>query len=376
VTKDGPIQVLIIGGGVSGLTAAAALIDAGIEPVVIEAAESIEAETNPGVVELWPEALSLLEDLGVAEDIYDASTVVDTWTERRSSGTVTHRREADAVGLVTIPYDTLRDRVSDALPAHVVQTGRTVQSVERKADRVVAAFANDVREPFDAVIGADGARSQTRRAVCGRTLDDCGTQTWTFPVPAWSRSGETTEIWTPEGVVFRVLPTPHGGRGRLTLPTDYPPSDAGGRRPVTGLDDAQSVIEWLLPAALRHAHTAQIRREIDVRLSTPVWGTHRVAFVGDAAHARSQLTGVGATLAVEDGVALATALSKRTEPVRDRIADYAACRTDRLARLERESTDPALPPDPNTAAIDRYRPAVKVRAANITAHFTTPRDPD
>ena len=375
MTEDSPIQVLIVGGGVSGLTAAAALIDAGIEPVVIESTETFDEETNHAVIELWPGALSLLDELGIADDICDASTVVDTWTERDSNGTVTHRREANTLGLVTIPYETLRARLYDALPAHMVQMGRTVHSVERKHGRAVATFANDVQEPFDVVIGAGGARSKTRRTLSERTLDDCGTRTWTFPVPSWSREGETTEIWTVEGAVFRVLPTRHGGIGKVTLPTEDVLRESSGRRLVTDLDGARSVIEWLLPAALKNAHMDQIRRVSDERLPTPVWGDQRIALVGDAAHARSQLTSIGSTLAVEDAVALATALSRSEESVPARIADYAAHRRARFDRLGRSSADTPLFPDPKTAGFNCYRSAIRIRAEKIYTHFTDSRDP-
>lgn len=375
MTEDGPIQVLIVGGGISGLTVAAALIDAGIEPIVIESAETLDEGTSPAVVELWPGALSLLDELGVADDIHDASTAVDTWTQRASNGSVTHRREADGVGLITVSYERLRDRLYRALPSRVVQTGRTVRSVERKADRAVAAFGNDVQEPFDVVIGADGARSTTRRTLSGRTLDDCGTRTWTVPVPSWSREGETAEVWTTAGVVFRVLPTRHGGVGRVTLPTEAVPKASSGRRAVTDLNDAQSAVEWLLPAALKNARTDQIRGGSDERLPTPVWGGRRIALVGDAAHARSRLTGIGPTLAIEDAASLATALSGSEEPIRNRVAAYAARGRVRFDRLERSAADAPPFPGPKTAGFDRYRSAAKVRAAKVNAHFTDRRDP-
>ena len=342
MTEDGPIQVLIVGGGISGLTVAAALIDAGIEPIVIESAETLDEGTSPAVVELWPGALSLLDELGVADDIHDASTAVDTWTQRASNGSVTHRREADGVGLITVSYERLRDRLYRALPSRVVQTGRTVRSVERKADRA---------------------------------LDDCGTRTWTVPVPSWSREGETAEVWTTAGVVFRVLPTRHGGVGRVTLPTEAVPKASSGRRAVTDLDDAQSAVEWLLPAALKNARTDQIRGGSDERLPTPVWGGRRIALVGDAAHARSRLTGIGPTLAIEDAASLATALSGSEEPIRNRVAAYAARGRVRFDRLERSAADAPPFPGPKTAGFDRYRSAAKVRAAKVNAHFTDRRDP-
>jgi 2-polyprenyl-6-methoxyphenol hydroxylase-like FAD-dependent oxidoreductase len=361
------MQVLIVGGGLSGLTAAGSLRDADIEPVVIESDETVDSESDRGVVVLWPEALTLLAELGVAVVDDDTASVVNTWTRREPDGTVTHRRESDTGGIVTLPYATLRQRLSEIVPEGAVQSGRTLQSVEVEDGFATATFANGVREQFDLVVGADGARSRTRALLGGPTLHQFGTQTWTFPLPAWQNQNEATEIWSREGIVFSALPAPEAGVGCLTLPEEKLRHRAKRQPVLTKLGDAREVLDWKLPTALDEVDETDVQAVADMQLATNVWGDRRIALVGDAAHVKHQLTGLGPTLAIEDAVALASELRHSDDTIQARVAEYISCRKARLDQLETVSSQ-ALG-DVETTVPGSYRSLLDIRNAQIEAHF-------
>lgn len=361
------IQVLIVGGGLGGLTVAGSLRDADIEPVVIEAEESVSTESDRGVVILWPEALTLLDELGISVVADDTASAVDTWTRRHPDGAVTHRRESATVGAVTLPYATLRAKLTAVAPEDTVQSGRTLQSVETGDDVPTATFANGVREQFDLVVGADGAGSRTRALLGGPAPHQFGTRTWTFPLPSWQNQSEATEIWTTEGIVFRVLPTHEGGVGCLTLPRDglrEPPE----RKPVvTKPGDARELIDWVLPTALDETDESDLQAMDDSQLATDVWGDRRIALVGDAAHLRHRLTSLGPTLAIEDAVALASELRHSDDTLQARVAEYISRRKARLDQLETVSSEAR--DDLETRVPSSYRSLLGIRTAQFEAHF-------
>jgi len=53
-----------VGGGVGGLTAAAALLKAGAEPTVLESAAALRKVQVGGSIHLWPNALRALRHVG------------------------------------------------------------------------------------------------------------------------------------------------------------------------------------------------------------------------------------------------------------------------------------------------------------------------
>jgi 2-polyprenyl-6-methoxyphenol hydroxylase-like FAD-dependent oxidoreductase len=362
------MQVLIVGGGLSGLTVAGSLRDADIEPVVIESDETVDSERDRGIVVLWPEALTLLAELGISVVADDTASAVDTWTRRQLDGTVTHRRESDTVDVVTLPYATLRERLSEIAPEETVQSGRTLQSIEVEDGFPTATFANGVREQFDMVVGADGARSRTRALLGGPTPHQFGTQTWTFPLPSWQNQNEATEIWTKEGIVFRVLPSPEAGVGYLTIPGEKLKQQAQTKPVVTNLGEAREVFDWGIPAALDEADEDDVQTLTDTQLATNVWGERRIALVGDAAHVHHQLTSLGPTLAIEDAVALASELRHGDDTIQARVAEYISRRKARLDQIETVSSEARGNIEAQVPS--SYRSLLNIRTAQIETHFS------
>lgn len=369
------IQILIVGAGVGGLSLAATLVRTGIEPVVIERAESLASPG--GVVELWPDALTMLGWLDVGDAVHDAGTEISAWTRRGTDGTVETRLDSrDGAGFVAVDYRRLRERLHAGLPENTVRTGTALRSIEPGPDRVTVRFENDVREVFDLVIGADGARSDVRRhlhpAPTASCAASCGTASASFSVGPDDATASgldgAAEIWTTDGVVLTVVPTGDRLAGWVTVPMESRDADCDrslidpDRSMIAHGSDAP--IDWVPPDVLDAAgfgndsvdagafgerkfgeesvRTASFRE--DIRLQTPVWAEGRVALVGDAAHARHRLTGCGVTLAVEDAVALASAirdgtdtLPNGTDPLPVRLDEYASRRAERVGELFRDA---------------------------------------
>ncbi len=378
------VQTLIVGAGVGGLSLAVALREIGLDPVVIERAESLASPD--GTVELWSDTMTMLQWLGVDDAVRENGTAVSAWSRRGADGTVGNRLEsADGPGLVAVDYRQLRDRLRDRLPERTVRTDTAFRSLEPESDRVIVRFENGVREVFDLVVGADGSRSDVRHSLGRTAAVSCGTASAAFSLNRDDTDAEwlagAAEVWTTDGVVLTAIPTGDRLTGWVTVPIGD--RDADRDRPRIA-DGSSLPIDWVLPDVLDTGgfegdtgtgdgvRTTAFRE--DVCLREPVWAEGRVALVGDAAHARHRLTGCGVTLAVEDAVVLASAIRDGTDPLPTRLDEYASRRAERTGGLfgTAERRAPLADVEPTTtderAAGDRAR-VLDVRSERLRAGF-------
>lgn len=322
MTVGADIQVLIAGGGVSGLSLAAFLEQAGVDPVVAERTEA--SATPPGTVVLWPDAVALLEGLGVGAALRANAAEVRTWTRQSADGTTAeHRTASGEEAFLSIEYRDLLDVLRAVVPAGTLNTGLGLRSLEERHESVVAEFANGVREQFDVVIGADGVRSRTRELVGGAEPTFYGTTSAPLPLADGLPLDGSAEVWLPEGTVVRALPNGDGHAVWVTVETRVPGQSPD---PAALLSELSDAIDWVRVDATTSPASEELWWMDDLLVPAETWADGRVAFVGDAAHGRHRLTGVGTTLAVEDAAVLASELVDGDGPPGARLATYAARR--------------------------------------------------
>lgn len=360
------VQVLVVGAGIGGLSLAGFLERAGLEPIVVDRAETLDS--SRGTVELWPGTVRLLGQLGVEAAVRDAGRAVTTWTRRRPDGTVVARLDAaDEFGLLAVEYARLRQGLRDRLRDGALHMGTTLQSLDSGRGGVTVEFANGVREQFDVVVGADGIRSRTRVALSASEPAFCGTTSIPLRLDAELEPEGASEVWTPDGAVFRVIPVDDQLTGWLTIPAIAPGQDWTD----TPLADLCPEIDWLLADAVEAAEHGDWWVD-DFRVPADRLVDGRVALLGDAAHARHRVAGVGPTLALEDAAVLASELVGRDDPPARRLVDYAARRQARLSRLGRAGSDdwsesPLAGVD--SALADRHPTIPRIRGARLVAGF-------
>lgn len=330
---DCEFQVLVVGGGLGGLSVAGFLADIGLEPVVAERDAVVGGGGTP--IELWPAAMSVLERLDVADAVRGCGTTVGTWSIRAGDGTVARRLSVDnASGFVVIRYGRLREIILEALSDDLTRMDTTVRGLTSDAHRVSVTFDTGVTEPFDAVIGADGVGSTTRSRFGGADARTRDTTSYAFRFdPATALEG-AVEQWFATGAVLRVLPVGEAVWGWLTVPSSAS-VDRSSRRGVVTAHLSRtdwSAREWL------SENRTPVRRD-DLQVDANPLPSSRVALLGDAVHSPHRLTGFGPVLALADAAGLATALSDDQTAIRERLVTYADRRRTRLERLEDHTTD-------------------------------------
>ena len=166
-------SIAIIGGGIGGLAAAAALLRAGFDADLYEQSRTL-GEVGAGI-NIGPNASRILHRFGIA-GILDTTAVRPlSFDQRRwDDGHILLRSPlGDAVeAAFGAPYYTLHRSdlhraLANAIPAHRIHLEHRFSHLEHHGDHVDAHFENGALISADALIGADGIHSAVRHALFG-----------------------------------------------------------------------------------------------------------------------------------------------------------------------------------------------------------------
>jgi 2-polyprenyl-6-methoxyphenol hydroxylase-like FAD-dependent oxidoreductase len=223
-----------------------------------------------------------------------------------------------------------------------VHYGQRLVAARETATGVAATFADGSTAHADVLIGADGIRSTVRRLIDPDAPDPRFTGLLGFEAVARHEvdvaPGTMTFAFGRRGY-YLYWPEPGGGtRWGVNLPQDRPMS----------LIEARAVppADWLrtLRAAYADddpgrdligtsvAEELQVVGSLQIMPPVPRWYRGRVVLVGDSAHAPSNSSGQGASLAIESAVQLARCLRDRPDP-ESAFAAYERLRRGRVERI-------------------------------------------
>jgi len=341
-------SVIVVGAGLGGLTAALALQRHGWRVRVYEQAPAL-GEVGAGI-SLSAGSGQALASLGLGPALLEASGPIPdiAFVHYRTAELLTgrfqrtpppdqgfttsrhiHRADLHAILLAGV-------RAND--PQAVV-TGQRLTGVEQDASGVTAHFADGGEARADLLLGADGSRSSVRRALFDDTppqfagqiayrclvpreqaepfLGDGGAVVYVGPARVFNRyllrqggllnvvGIARTEAWPDEGWNIRAKVAEFAQAFEAFHP------------------DVIGLIELAPPETL-------IKWGLFVRPPLERWSQGRVLLIGDAAHPILPFLGLGAALAIEDGVMLARVLSAAA----DHDVAFAAFHKARLERVE------------------------------------------
>lgn len=338
-------RVLVVGGGIAGLSCAIAMRRHGCPVDVVE----LSGDVPPESVNLHGRAVDALADLGVLDDCRARGTTYATTLFGNIFDAAGNRSEVERP---QEPHSTLpaaiviyRPTLLGVLGAAARDAGArvmvpcTVDSIERFADRVVVTFDDGHTAGYDVVVGADGLRSKVRELVWGH--DIAPTYTGALGI-RWLAGdvppGQHGFYHAPRHVVV-VSHVPEN----VTYVATYVETD---RREATE-QEARSLLLDVLSA-----YSAPYLRMLRDRVATsghivarawdslwvPEWYAGRVVLIGDAAHATAAYVPAGAGMALIDSVVLAEELAE-AENVADGLAAYVHRRQDRVRLAVRTSID-------------------------------------
>ena len=311
-------KVLIVGGGIGGLSLGIALRKQGIEAEIIEIQESYNVY-GAGIIQ-QANALRALDAIGVAEETMRKGSPYGKVKMGSPQGHIFNEIGIPPLGKFPSHNGISRRTLHEILfgEANKVglkfRMGATVQTVEEIGDQAKVTYTDGVQDTCDVLVAADGIYSKVRGLVFGDYRPKYkGASVWryVFDRPkdldtGYMYMGKKSKIGlipTTETSIYMFLVTQEGDNPRIPKDELVPKL-----RAYMEEYDAPLVKE-VLPQVTDDPEAINYRplEVMDVPLP---WHKGRVIMIGDAAHATVPQLGSGAALAIEDAVVLSEELSK------------------------------------------------------------------
>src|ERR1700754_2881662 len=333
------LRVVIIGGGIGGLSAAVALLQRGVPQVRVYEQAPALGQVGAGLM-VQANILRVLTRLGAFDRLAQAAERITEWRQSRADGTVISQ-ESFSTGpgnvFLGIHRADLLDVLVAMLPEDVVHTGYQCVGFEQDDWRAVVKFANGVSVDADVVIAADGIHSTLQRYIVQPSdpvFSGAMAYRGTLParrVPGWPAG--TIRFWS--GGQGRYLLAYRVRRGELPNFVGFMPADEEMRESWSAPGDpvvlAAAYADWdpFLGKILSEVETT-FRSGIYDREPLRRWSRGRLTLLGDAAHASLPHMGQGVNQAIEDAMGLATLLKDAsTKDVPRALVSYERLRLDR-----------------------------------------------
>jgi salicylate hydroxylase len=338
------LRVVVIGGGIGGLTAARALLRRGLEVHVYESSPELK-EIGAGVA-LGPNAMKALRSLDLEDQVraigYHApAQFLRTWKGRMISKTDSSlaAQRFGAHGC-TIHRADLLDVLAQSVPAGAVTLSARCAAVITGDSGAAARFTDGTEVEADVIVGADGIHSAVRTSLFGPDAPQfTGRICYRSVIPVAELPARKLEpyegLWLgPRGtlVVYGVR------RGELVnIVAHYEDASYQHESWIAECDRAEIVEryrEW-------HSSLQEIFAAGEVwykwalydRDPVPAWTSGRTTILGDAAHPMLPYLGQGAGQAIEDGCVLAAALDKMADDPSSALQLYERSRRPRASRV-------------------------------------------
>jgi salicylate hydroxylase len=345
--------ILVVGGGLGGLTAALALAQRGLPVQVLEGAPEFGA-IGYGI-QFGPNVFHVFDRIGVSEavlghaDMPPGVILLDALSGQEVTRVPSGRasfRERFRYPYIIIHRIDLHQTLLDACrrePLIELVPQAMVARCEDRGDRVMV--HTDDGRTFDgtAVIGADGLRSRVRAQLFGggdpKPIGYVAHRTivpMTDLPPGVSR--DDVVLWAGPGFHVVHYPLRHGALFNIV---------AVFRTSTHGEKGDVEIYRAELQRTYAHAHPAMkallammdLERRWQIGDRDPVrrWHKGRIVLLGDAAHPTLQSLAQGACMAIEDGLCLAETISASAGDFDSAFRRFAARRQARTARVTLES---------------------------------------
>jgi len=347
--------IIIVGGGLGGLSAAASLLQAGFNVEVFEQAPEL-GEVGAGI-QFSANASHVLHHLGLGPALeriavrpraYEFRLFHSAELVHAFSLADQHREQFGAPYYHVYRPDVhrlLAKRVRTLKPDAVALDHKLVD-FEQRADRVIAAFANGYNVEGKALIGADGIKSVIRSRLLGPTpAQFTGDAAWRITVPTgrlpdklhdpvmtvWMgpRRHAVTYLLRGGSLLNFVGAVETDRASEESWTTKHPWSEM-----KSDFEGWHENIQTVIDAA---DHDACYRWALHIREPVMGWSQGRVTLLGDAAHPTLPYLAQGAAMAIEDGAILTRALERESD-IAEALDLYQRNRFERTARIVREST--------------------------------------
>ncbi|MBM7844432.1 FAD-dependent monooxygenase [Herpetosiphon giganteus] len=315
-------RILIVGGGIAGLTLGYWLKHHGAQPTIIEQAAQRRAEGYG--IDLSGSGWDVAQRMGILAELERRQMQVEALIIKNSHGqTIVKQplaplREALPHPMLHLMRPELEAVLAAALPPDLpVRYATTIVDLHQHAEYVDVGFNDRSRQQFDLVIGADGIHSQTRQLVFGpesQFARPLGYTFATFKIPTLADYGANATMLIEPQRQATIYPDRQGG---FLMMLAY-------RSPQTSLptpDQRKAMLQaayhnagWIIPQLIDSInHESAFYCDVISQIRMPRWSQGRVSLVADAAHCLTLISGQGAATAMGGAYVLAEELAKTAD---------------------------------------------------------------
>jgi salicylate hydroxylase len=343
------VPLLIVGGGIGGLSAALGLALRGRPVHVLERAREF-GEIGAGI-QIAPNASRVLAELGVYEAIRACAVFPAriVWMDMISGRRLTHLDLGPAfIERYGYPYVVMHRRdLLEALldacikhPAIALENDRSVEAIVDRGDGMAAICSNGAEYHAEALVCADGLWSTGRKLLDPIELpqyDRFIAYRGAIPIERISEHAglDNVIVWSGPNRHFIQYPVRRGELFNQVAVFRSPSASAN-------VDDwgssAELDAEYAGVCELVQAGLREIQRDrrwvMADRPPLERWSVNRMTLLGDAAHPMYQYAAQGACQAIEDASVLAESVAQNAS-IPAAFAAYEAKRILRTAQVQR-----------------------------------------
>lgn len=309
-------KVLIVGGGIGGLSSAIALRKSGIEVDVLEANKAWTVY-HVGII-VQGNFIRAMRDLGVGKravaaghpyagvQIRDGKS--DTLVAELAVQQIAGPGYPSELGITRPALHTVLSEAALAAGANV-KLGVTYTELEQRADTVCARFTDGGSGEYDLVVAADGAYSKTRTLLFGDAYQPrfTGQGVWRYnlPRPAYLDYGliyTSSEDGRKPGFIPLSKETMYMFMVASEPGNPFHPQDRLHLLLQQRMEGFGGLVAEMKP--LVTDPSLVVYRPMEVCVLPSPWYKGRILLIGDAAHAATPHFGQGGGSAVEDAVVL------------------------------------------------------------------------
>ena len=314
-------RILIVGGGIAGLTTAIALQQKHLDFLVLEAVPEIKA-VGAGIT-LAGNAMRALGKLGISNDVKKHGHLISAMIIQDEKGKVISVMDAEKLsrnhGLdnVAIHRGTLHEILLRNIPAEKIRTNKKVTGFHDEADRIIISFEDGTQLEGSAVIVADGINSIIRQKLIPASLPRySGYTCWRGVVEnKWAIEKDAVEVWGPAG---RFGYVPVGNNKLYWFACKNGPYRSEVMRQFSIDDLADNFRTYVNPIASIIRSTRQedlIWSDIVDLEPISQFAFNSILLIGDAGHATTPNLGQGACMGIEDALMIAEEISEQPNTI-------------------------------------------------------------
>lgn len=332
------MKVLIVGGGIGGLSLAGFLQQAGIDCTLIEKHPTWEHEGYS--LGLWSNGRTMLNKLGLEEEFDKASVPFQKFVVYDQAGKALRTYKLSkfitefGMGYEHIKRAKLHELLLRNVDANKIQSGISLVSITENRDGVDVVFTDGSKSTFDLLVGADGIHSQVRELCFAQHIEKyTNWRLWYFWTQRAAAAIRTVSQYPAPNEFATIFDD--GDRALVVMITKIK------HEVWDDVQDRLSRLKILLQKepAVSQALLDGIRAEdilptdlIEIELKR--WHTNRLVLIGDAAHGFEPFAGLGGSMAMEDAYVLASELMKSQENIAQALELFETRRRPRVKKAK------------------------------------------